>query len=112
MGLDDSHLATAWLPGESETVTYRPAGVSANDRSISAVVDRNPVAPVADTPGHLRPNLIVHVLNSATTGISAGELDCGTDILLLAARVGGAAEEMRIARPIEQDAGMLALEVR
>ena len=111
MPLDDAHLAEAWLPGEQENVTYRPDGVALSDRNIKAVVDRNPVAPVPDTPGHLRPDMIVYVLNDSTLGISASELDCGTDVLLAAKRVGGTLAAMHIARAIEQDAGMLALEV-
>jgi len=111
MPLDDSHLASAWLPGESETVTYRPGGLAASDREISAVVDRNPAAPVPDTPGHVRPSLVVYVLNDSTDGISASELDCGSDVVLLARRPGGAEEAMHIARASEQDTGMLALEV-
>ena len=112
MTFGDAHFAEAWLPGESETITYRPDGVALSDRSIEAVVERDPPEPVRETPGLLRPGIIVHVRNDATLGISAAELDTGQDVLLLAKRVGGTAVAMHIATILTQDAGLLSLEVR
>jgi len=111
MPLDDAHLAEAWILGESETITYRPDGLPAGDREIEAVLDRNPVSTVPDTPGAVRPSIIAYVLNDSTDGISASELDCGQDVILIAKRPGGVASAMHIGRAIEQDTGMLALEV-
>jgi len=74
----------------TESVVYRPSGADA--RTISALVDR----PGADELGHgqaAAPEL--RVLNDATDGIDATELDLGADSIDVAERVGGAAAARR-----------------
>ena len=59
-----------------------------------------------------RPEIVLHVANSATTGIAAATLDTGRDKVVLAPRHDGATQELHIREILSQDDGMLQLEVR
>lgn len=94
--------------GESITAIF----ADSTTRTISAVVNRDPVAPVPEMTAAQRPLAFVFVRNSATLGISSSELDTATLRLSFPRRLGKAAETFRVHRLIEQDADMIALEVR
>ena len=110
MAMGWSDMAAANLVTFGEAVTYVKA--SAATRSITALVDRNPAQPLSEPPSGIRPLTTVAVLNSATLGISASELETSTDTIKFAKRVGGTAESWSIARLLDQDETMLLLEVR
>ena len=91
----------------TEDLVYRPSGGDA--RTISALVDR----PGADELGHgqaAAPE--IRVLNDATDGIDATELDLGADTIDVAERVGGTAAARRFNRIIGQDSEWLAFTVQ
>jgi len=94
----------------AEAVIYRPH--AGRPRSILAVVDREPPAFLAEANGPQTPGLHVIVRNNATEGISAAELDTGLDTIDVASRVGGEVTTRSIVRLVQQDAGLLRLEVR
>lgn len=96
------------LFGESITATF----ADASTRTIRAVVNRDPATPIPEMSAAQRPLAHVFVANSATTGISAAELDTATLRLTFSRRIGKAAETFRVHRLIEQDEDMIALEVR
>jgi len=119
MTIDFSHFSKPNLVLFGESITYVKAGPVS--RTIYAIVVREPAEPLAATPDALRPGIEIHVQNkvesydaSAGTygGISAGELDTGTDSLKLPRLVGGTPEAFSIVRILGQDEGMLRLEVR
>jgi len=91
-----------------ESVTYTPLNGSA--RVITAVVDREPPAPAGSPVSE--PRIEVTVYNDATTGISTAELNTGGDMLTAAWRIGGDEQARRIVGVVQQDSGMVTLEVR
>jgi len=98
-----------------ESLTYRPRAGAA--RTILAVVERDPPERLPD--GGMGKVIVIHVANQATAvaddeygGISLDELDTGGDKVDVPVRVGQTAQTRTIVRLIEQDGGMLALEVR
>ena len=110
--------AVAFLTDFSETVTYHPA--SGESRQIKAVVDRSPPADLPGAPaGALAPKATIAVANRATAisddtigGISTSELDTGGDMIALAVRIGQDPTQRPLKRVVNQDAGMITLEVR
>jgi len=110
MAIDFGKVTPGFLSLFGESISYVKAG--GTTRAIVAVVDRQPITSIPETPAALRPHMLVYVANSATTGISLAELDCGTDLLRFAARVGGTAEDITLTRIYSQDAAMLCLECR
>ncbi len=111
--LDLAADASRFLGEFSESVTYHPAG-GGPDRAVVAVVDRQLPQPVDEVPGTSRPlsYCVLVVANSAVTGIASTELNTGGDEISVPARQGGAAVRRRIASLIDQDAGLLTLEVQ
>jgi len=109
---DDVLIATAaeFLERFGETVTYVPYG--GDVREITAIVDREPLAPVPGIDSGHSDMLTVTVANSSVSGISSDEIDTGKDKISLPVRYGEAAVQKRLPKIISQDAGMLILEVR
>ena len=110
MSFDTEFIAEAWpdlkdLHGES--VTYNPRAGGA--RVITAIVTRNPPAPVGAPDGAMLPSLIVTVENDSTSGISSAEIDCGDDTITLAERVGGDVAEHAISRLANDDGGLITI---
>jgi len=110
----DFTLATpAFLRAFGEEVGYTPSGGEA--RTITAVVDRDPPAPLAQAADQVRPRCIIEVGTDPDDadygGIAPADFDGGADTFSLAVRVGGTAQTLR-GRIIAQDAGMMALELR
>lgn len=93
-----------------EDIKYLPNG--GGEREIRAVVDRELPAEIPGAGQGQSSVIIIIVANSATTGISASEIDTGGDKVELAMRMGETVKQRRITKMIQQDAGMLTLEVR
>lgn len=92
-----------------ETVTYKPDGGS--PRQITAVVHRG--RPDLVGLDGVSPLLTVHVQNDDTDGISSDEIDIGAgDAITVAERIGETARDHRITKILQQDEGMLELELR
>lgn len=94
----------------AEAIIYLPA--AGGSRAIDALVNREQPAETGDAPHGHAPLLTIVVINSATTGISSDEVDCGGDKVELPVRLGETAQERLIAGIISQDSGMMKLEVR
>lgn len=103
------------LSMDAEEVVYVPR--SGSERTIMALVDRNPPASV-DGPSDtvVAYDLQVHVCNRTTSkseddvgGIGSAELDTGGDKIRLATKLGGDAEDRRIAEIVDQDTAMQTL---
>jgi len=110
MTIDFGIITPSYLSFFGEPGTYVKA--SGATRNITLIAVRGARETIPETPSGLRPFVTIHVANSATTGISASELDCGADHIHIPPRVGGTAEDMTITRIIQQDAAMLQLECR
>lgn len=95
---------------DPETVVYRPADGDP-PREITAVVDRQPPAVIAEARGARAPRWRMWVQNDPDLGIAADELDTGGDQIDVSERISGAAETRVILRLISQDNGMLCVEV-
>jgi len=102
---------------DPETLVYRPDGGTA--RNVKALVDRETPAPTAEAPRAMAPEIHVALVNQATSsdddtygGISAGEIDTGKDRIVIALRAGATAVERGLGPLVEQDGGMIRLEVR
>lgn len=94
----------------SEPVTYRPRTGAA--RAIQASLVRNPPATPAELSRGFTPSMMITVLNDATRGISAAELDTGGDAILLAQRLGDATSAaILLPPPDSQDAATLTFRI-
>ena len=110
----DTMLANAtdnWLDTFGEDVEYWPVGATSG-RQIKAVVQRHVNEDLEGAPHGHAPRITVHVANDGTTGILGTEVDRGGDEIKLAVRQGGTPEKRPINEILEQDAGMLQLELR
>lgn len=111
LGQLDDDASAVFLADFAESAIYTPRDGSLPPRSILAIVDRNP----PQVPGMVERGpqdvLTIHVANSATAGISSGELDTGGDTVTIARRIGETAVVRRIVRLVAHDHGMLTLEV-
>jgi hypothetical protein len=94
--------------GEPTTIVYLPRG--GGSREIEAIVDWEEEADVAGTA--LSPLIEILVKNNATDGISSNEIDRGGDKVRIPTRIGGSTQDRAIKRILNQDCGMLELEVR
>jgi hypothetical protein len=92
-----------------EAVTYNPASTA---RAINAIVHRNPIEALPETPDLVGIAFVVKVIDDDTLGISAAELNKGSDTISVAVREGGTPETRQITRLIESGGGMLTLGVR
>jgi hypothetical protein len=95
----------------AETVVYRPRG--GGSRTILAIVDREPPALMDEAGNMLSPSFMLYIANSATAGITAGEVDVGGDTVEVANRVGDVQKKTcSILRLMDNDNGMIQLAVR
>jgi len=108
MTLDLTGDAQTFLHDFGETVTYKPR--SGKPRAIKAVVDRSPPAPVE--PGAIAPLATITVANDQHEGIASDQLDTGGDEVDMAVRVGAEPTTRTITALLDQDDGMITLEVR
>jgi hypothetical protein len=116
MTLDLAADAALFLTDFAEAVIYKPRPTLAvpapAPRTIQAIVDRNPPAFLMEADGFSVPTIHLVVRNSASAGISSAEVDTGGDQVDVPVRLGEAAVTKSIVRIVQQDAGILRLEVR
>lgn len=93
-----------------EQIVYLPR--EGRPRSIPAVVERQPPAPIDGAPGGVRPAMVVVVKNDEQDGIGGREIDTGGDRVKIAPRVGQEPQEFRILEVGQNDAGTLELRVQ
>lgn len=93
----------------AEPIVYYPGGI-ADGRSIDAIVTRG-VEVVSET-GQVAYAIVVRVLDDATLGISATEIDDGRDVVLVALNTGGTPERRQITRTKDDSNGMVRFMVR
>ena len=94
----------------AEDVTYWPR--AGGSRAIKAIVSRQTPEQL---PGEARAHgmtITVTVENNATSGISSSEVDTGGDKIELARRIGETPIKRAINKILNQDAGMMELELR
>lgn len=104
MSFDADFIAEAWadLAAEfGEEIVYKPYGGLA--RTITAIVNRSPPTPPPGATEGVVPKLTVTVENHATRGILLSDYDTGGDLVELAVRAGGTAEERTIGHPLNDD---------
>ena len=99
---------------ESTDITYHPFKYRGDtlraDRTISAVIVRQPTAPLSADSDTVAPFYEIHVANSTTLGINSDEIDIGKDALTFAPRDGKTVVRHTITELLTQDHGMLVLE--
>lgn len=99
----------------AETVTYYPHRFGADTyrepRAIVAVVFRESFQSLPEDET-VAPMFMVHVANSAATGISSDEIDIGGDQIEFPPRDGQSAQRRTVTRILTQDHGMMELECR
>lgn len=100
------------VAGFGEAVTYKPSG--GDNRSISAVIERGTLAKLDGGQAYAAngPEMVIRVVNDATTGITAAEVNTGKDLVSLPVRIGQSATDRLITKILAQDDGQLVLEVR
>lgn len=95
----------------AETVVYLPRG--GGSRTILAVVDREPPTLMDDAGNVMALSFMLYVANSATSGITAQEIDTGGDRIQIAAKINDAAKKnCTILRVMDNDNGMLQLAIK
>lgn len=70
------------FPVMGESITYTPSGGS--PRTITALVDRNPLEELSELGAVLVPAVEIEVLDNATTGIDSATLNVGGDTVTVA----------------------------
>ena len=112
MGFDDHVKATAPLfiqHAGGEPITYRPNGDPGQDRSISAIVVRDP--PEADSGRPSGQDAIeVHVLVSSDPGVGIDAYAPDDEVLVARRKGDVAVETYRFHQFLGKDAGMWVLE--
>lgn len=95
--------------GEKRKLVYRPA--DGPPRSIKAIVRRNPIEGVPGLQQAQSKPFEIEVENNEKTGIAAHKLNTGGDKIEIERVKKGPVELRSITRIIDQDAGMLTLEI-
>ena len=89
-------------------VSYYAAGGDTERRILALITYLGP-QPMDGMRGGSRPQYEILIRNDAAAGITAAELDTGTDKLQIPPRIGRAAITVRIANIVKQDKAMLLL---
>lgn len=114
--LTDASTVFCAVDDFAEAVTYYPhryyGAVARVDRTINAVVIREPTSILGEDGDTVAKEWEVHVVNSTTLGISSDELDIGGDQLGFAPRLGETAERRSIVRVVGHDEGMVVIVCR
>jgi len=92
----------------SKYISYYAAGGDTERRILALITYLGP-QPMDGMRGGSRPQYEILIRNDATAGITAAELDTGTDKLQIPPRIGRAAITVRIANIVKQDKAMLLL---
>jgi hypothetical protein len=110
---DDLTQAAAWpalaaLHGEPVTVI----DVDGTERPVTAVVTRNPPAPIAEVPGDLAlaSKLTIRFENHPTRGVASGTFD-STMSVVLPRRAGETPTRMRLAELLGDKGGITRIAV-
>lgn len=93
-----------------ERITYYPR--NGNPRTITAMVDRNPPedgGPFEESRG---PRFVIECENDQQIGIASECIDTGGDRVEFAARKGGPVTKFAVVQLLDDDAGMVRIEVR
>jgi hypothetical protein len=98
------------LREHGETITYFKNGGSVC-RSIMAIVERDVAVP-SETGDQVAQAIIVRVLDNATSGISALEIDDGRDKVSLPLRIGDSPQQRNITRRMDDANGVVRFMVR
>lgn len=93
-----------------EPIVYYPR--NGKPRTITAIVDRDPPRDGGDFDEHRGPRFSIEVTNDQIDGIASDCIDMGGDRVEFAQRKGAAAVQMSLVQLVDQDAGMLRIEVR
>jgi hypothetical protein len=107
--MDFSEMYAANLEAFGEAATYRKA--AGTTRAITILPFRRQPVASQQQPGVLEGKTGFFCLNSATSGITAGELQLQSDEILFPERVGGTARAWQIKDIAGQDLHGLVLEV-
>jgi len=95
----------------AEKIIYQP--LNGRPRTVLAIIERGVPEGIPEVPGDsLADSFVVYVANDLTTGIRSEEIDTGGDVIKLPRRMGEDPTEYRISQLLDQDDGMLMLEVR
>jgi hypothetical protein len=92
-----------------DSIVYYPQGVSSG-RTIQAMIQRG--VEVVGEAGQVSYAIQVRVLDNATTGISATEIDDGRDTVSIPLIEGGTAEVRQITRMTDDSNGLVRFMVR
>lgn len=109
MGLDLRDDAELFLDLDDFAEKIEVHELHNRPRVISAVVDRNPPAPIGEAPNALAGKLTISVANDPIKGIWSRGMDRATTKVKVALLEGGTAELRPIGTIVNQDAGMLTL---
>ncbi len=114
---DDELIATGpeFLTVFGEAVKYLPHPPPPppdNERDIVMIIQRGSPDDLDGAPHGHAPLLTGWCLNNNVTGIAMSEIDTGGDQVKVAVRTGKTAQDLRITRVLQEDAGMLKLELR
>ena len=93
----------------NETIRYRPR--DGRPRTIVAVVDRNPPAPIDGAPNGVRASMMIEALNDEFSGIGSREVDTGGDRVEIAPRIGLPIREYRLVSVESTDDGTVRIGV-
>jgi hypothetical protein len=110
----DTDFAEAFpdlLELHGESIVYHP--FNGSQRTIDAIVNRNPSQPMPGVDGQLVIyNMTIRVLNDGTDGIESGaEFDSGGDTIDVARQANGTAENRPLGPIINDDGGVLTIGV-
>jgi len=108
--LDLAADSSMFMGDFGEPITLRNKQTDA-ERSITAVVNRETFQPIPGTNMTPSPRMTIAVPNSSVTGITSQELDNDIWSVLIPIEVGGEAIERRLGAMLQQDDGVLTIEV-
>lgn len=100
--------ARAFITDFGEPIIYNVH--NDGSKTIYGVVERNPLARLAEAAEGLVQNIEVYILNDSANGITA--INVGKDSVTLSVRYGGTPEKRTITQVVEGDAGLWRLRVR
>ena len=109
MTVFDDWFAAAGFPallGQfGETITYSP--YKGSQRTISAIVNRDPAGVLDVTGNAVFPKATLRVYNDSTTGIASSEFDSGKDTVQFYLNIGDSETQRFSMMPLQsQDAGV------
>lgn len=95
-----------------EAVQFRADPHNGEGRSVTVIVDRTYVASLEQIPAAGSPMFVVQVLNDATDGIAASEIQDGRSTLEIPTLPGGTPQKRTMQKRHDSDAVVIYLECR